>query len=116
MLRGAAVMLAAAGSSGGVTTAITYDVRAGTSICERVLRISSNVMAIPGVGAKGTNIKQTFDGRCVKTIVFTRPIRRASRAAIGYENADRTPDQKNKEPAAVSDRPKWSNSHRASSD
>src|SRR6266404_8031126 len=55
MLRGGAVMLAAAGRSGGVTTAITYDVRAGTSICERVLRISSNAIAIPSVGAKGTS-------------------------------------------------------------
>jgi hypothetical protein len=62
-LRGAAVMLAAAGRSGGVTTAITYNVRAGTSTCERVLRISSSAIAIPSAGAKGTSIKQTFDGR-----------------------------------------------------
>src|SRR6516162_3682446 len=68
------------------------------------------------VGAEGTSIKQTFDGRCVKTIVFTRPIRRASRTATGYEKADRRPDQKNNEPAAVSDKPKWSNSHKASRD
>src|SRR5438270_1040497 len=81
-----------------------------------MLRISSNAIAIPSVGAKGTSIKQTFDGRWVKTIVFTRPIRRASRTAIGYEKAERRPDQKNKEPAAVSDKPKWSNIHSASSD
>src|SRR6516162_7919313 len=115
-LRGAAVTLAAAGRSDGVTTAMTYDVRAGTSIWERVLFISSSAIAISSVGAKGTSIKQTFDGRCVKTIVFTRPMRRASRTAIGYEKAERRPDQKNKEPAAVSDNPKWSNSHSASSD
>ena len=90
-------MLAAAGRSGGVTTAITYDVRDGTSIWERVLRINSSAMAIPSVGAKGTSIKQTFDGRWVKTIVFTRPIRRASRTATGYEKAERRPDQKNEE-------------------
>jgi hypothetical protein len=39
-------MLATAGRSGGVTTAITHDVRAGTSTCERVLRISSSAIAI----------------------------------------------------------------------
>src|SRR5215469_11708676 len=105
MLRGAEVMLAATGRSAGVTTAITYDVRAGTSICERVLRMSSSAIAIPSVGAKGTSIKQTFDGRCVNTIVLTRPIRRASRTAMRYEKAERRPDQKNKEPAAVSDKP-----------
>jgi len=71
---------------------------------------------MPSVGAKGTNIKHTFDGRWVKTIVFTRPIRRASRTATGYEKADRRPDQKNNQPAAVSDKSKWSNSHNASSD
>src|SRR5262245_51770103 len=49
-------------------------------------------------------------------MVFTRPIRRASRTATGYEKAERRPDQKNKEPAAVSDKPKWSNSHSASID
>src|SRR6516164_2323800 len=95
---------------------MTYDVRAGTSIWERELLISSNAIAIPSVGAKGTSIKQAFDGRCVKTIVFTRPIRRASRTATGYEKAERRPDQKNKAPAAVSDKPKWSNSQSASSD
>src|SRR5215472_4568582 len=95
---------------------MTYDVRAGTSIWERVLLTSSSAIAIPSVGAKGTSIKQKFDGRCVKTIVFTRPIRRASRTATGYEKADRRPDQKNNEPAAVSDKPKWSNSHNASRD
>ena len=37
-LRGTAVTLAAAGRSGGVTTAMTYDVRVGTSICESAER------------------------------------------------------------------------------
>jgi hypothetical protein len=81
-----------------------------------VLLISSSAIAIASVGAKGTSIKQTFEGRWVKTIVLTRPIRRASRTATGYEKAERRPDQKNKEPAAVSDNPKCSNSHSASSD
>src|SRR6516225_5784347 len=35
---GTAVILAAAGRSGGVTTAITYEVLVGTSICDSALR------------------------------------------------------------------------------
>ena len=37
---------------------------------------------------------------CVNTIVLTRPIRRASHAATGCENAASTPDQKKNMPAA----------------
>lgn len=44
-LRGTAVKLAAAGLSAGVTTAITYDVRVGTSICESAERIKSSASA-----------------------------------------------------------------------
>src|SRR5205823_2564668 len=56
MLRGAEVMPAAAGRSGGVTTAITYDVRAGTSIWQSALRTSRSPIAISSRGAKGTRI------------------------------------------------------------
>ena len=35
----------------------------------------------------GTRISRTFDGRCVKTIVFTRPIRAAIRDADSDETA-----------------------------
>ncbi len=49
-------------------------------------------------------------------MVLTRPIRRASQAATGYENALSVLDQKKNTPAADSDRSKRSNSQSASSD
>ena len=39
-------------------------------------------------------IRQTLEGMCVYTMVLTRPMRRASQAATGNENAASTPDQK----------------------
>src|SRR5436190_16051596 len=86
-LRGTAVMLAAAARSAGVTTAITYELRVGTSICDSALRTSNSAIAIPSEGANGTMINSTLDGICVKTIVLIRPILVAIRAASRYENA-----------------------------
>ncbi len=53
---------------------------------------------------------------CVNTMVFTSPMRPASQAATGKEKADSAPDQKKNNPASASERPKRSNSQRASSD
>src|SRR3954463_11090858 len=74
-LRGTAVTLAAAARSPGVTTAMTYEVRVGTSICESAARTSSKATAAQRVGANGTSTKQTLAGRWVNTIVFTSPMR-----------------------------------------
>src|SRR5215470_2757468 len=74
---GTAVMLAAAGRSAGVTTAITYDARVGTSICDSALRASSRPIAVVKSGANGMRINRMFDGKCVKTIVLMRPMRAA---------------------------------------
>src|SRR5918999_1364086 len=115
-LRGTAVMLAAAARSGGVTTAITYEERGGTSICDSAARANRHASAISSDGATAATIRNTLAGMCVNTIVLTSPIRRAIQAATGNENADSSPDQKKKTPAAVSDRPKRSNSHSASSE
>src|SRR4051794_39577623 len=93
-VRGTAVTLAAAGWSCGATTAMTYDVRVGTSICDSAERISSNVRAIRRFGAKAAAIRHRLDGIWVNTIVLTRPTCRASQAATGYENAARRFDQK----------------------
>src|SRR6476619_4359843 len=82
-LRGTAVTLAAAGRSSGVTTAITYDVRVGTSICESAARISSRASTIARFGTKAATIRHRLEGMCVNTMVFTRPKRLASRAATG---------------------------------
>ena len=42
---GTAVILAAAGRSSGLTTAMTYDALVGTSICDSALRASNRAMA-----------------------------------------------------------------------
>src|SRR5260370_8492679 len=82
-LRGTAVTLAAAGRSGGVTTAITYEVRVGTSICESAERTSNRPRTTRRFVENAARIRQRLEGRCVKTMVFTRPKRFASRAATG---------------------------------
>src|SRR4029079_18322972 len=60
-LRGTAVIEAAAGRSAGVTTAITYELRVGTSICDSALRISNSAIAQPAEGMNGTRISSTDD-------------------------------------------------------
>src|SRR5690348_13952722 len=80
-LRGTVVMLAAAARSSGGTMAITYELRVGTSICERRLLASSKATAQLNEGMKGIRIKSRFAGRCVNTMVFTKPKRSAIRTA-----------------------------------
>src|SRR5882672_11074093 len=79
---GTAVMLAAAGRSSGATTAITYEARVGTSICDRALRTNSNMIATVRLGENGTRISRTFDGRWVNTMVLIKPMRSAIGTAI----------------------------------
>jgi len=59
------VTLAAAGRSAGVTTAITYDVRAGTSICDSADRSNRHPTASHTVGMNAVAISNAFAGRCV---------------------------------------------------
>src|SRR5689334_8757147 len=92
-LRGTAAVLAAAGRSSGVTTAITYDVRVGTSICESNPRANNSAMATGRFGANGSAIKQKFAGKCVKTIVLIKPNRLDSRTAIKNDTAAQRPAQ-----------------------
>src|SRR5688572_8308677 len=110
-LRGTDVMLAAAGRSCGGTMAMTYDVRVGTSFCDNALRASRHAIAQPSVGMNGTRIRNTLDGRCVNTIVFTKPIRRAIRTATRYENEASTPAQKKMVPATAVESWNLSKSH-----
>src|SRR3954469_19740820 len=74
-LRGTDVMLAAAGRSSGETIAITYELRVGTSICERALRTNNSASAHSRLGTNGTSTRQRLAGMCVNTIVLTRPNR-----------------------------------------
>src|SRR5437773_7671296 len=102
-LRGTEVMLAAAARSTGTTTAITYELRVGTSICDRALRASKSAITDARLGANGTSKRRMLDGRCVNTIVLTSPIRLAMRVATRYENAENTPVQKKIVPATAVD-------------
>src|SRR5690348_2546732 len=82
-VRGTAVTLAAAVRSGGVTTAMMYEVRVGTSICDSAARISSRASVSQRYGENAAMISRMFDGMCVNTIVLMRPMRLASQAATG---------------------------------
>src|SRR5688500_9356368 len=105
-LRGTAVTLAAAGRSASVTTAITYEERVGTSICESAARTRRRPSAHCTDGANAAAIRQRLDGMCVYTIVLMSPMRLPIHAATGKENAESTPLQKKKAPAAARERSK----------
>src|SRR6188472_1160974 len=86
-LRGTAVTLAAAGRSAGVTTAITYEVRVGTSICDSAERSSNSPSVRYRLGENAARIRNTLEGICVNTMVLTSPMRLAIQAATGNEKA-----------------------------
>src|SRR5215831_12922962 len=79
----------------GRTTAATKDCRVGTSISTSASRQRNSRIATLKVGAKGTAIRNRLEGKCVRTIVFTSPMRRASHAAPRCETALRTCTAKN---------------------
>jgi hypothetical protein len=89
-LRGTVVMLAAAGRSSGSTIAITYELRVGTSICDRKLRTRKSATTTAKLSTKGIAARHRFAGMCVNTIVFTSPIRSAMRTAMRNETAEST--------------------------
>ena len=81
--------------SDGFTTAITYDWRVGTSISTSASRARNSAPAIAALGDAGTAIRKRLDGRCVHTMVFNSPMRRASQAAARWDSAFRTRAAKN---------------------
>src|SRR5215212_7013014 len=105
-LRGTAVTLAAAGRSAGETTAITYELRTGTSICDSALRSSRKATASWTFGMKGVSTRKRFAGRWVKTAVLRRPMRLAIRTAASAEKADSTPVQKKMAPTVATEKSK----------
>src|SRR6266404_2272709 len=113
---GTAVILAAAGRSSGATTAMTYEARVGTSICDSALRASNRATAVARSGAKGMRIRNRFEGRCVNTIVLMSPMRLAIGTATKYEIAEQTPLQNRIAAAVVTEIWKLWYSHSASSD
>src|SRR3954454_12527834 len=87
VVRAIPVTPAAADRSPGSTTAMTYDWRVGTSIWLRLNRSRSTTIARARFGRRGRRTSRTFDGRWVKTIVLTSPIRAASRDADSDDTA-----------------------------
>ena len=55
---------------------------------------------------KGTARSSTFDGRCVKTIVLSKPTRSATRVATRKDRADSRLVPKNSAPSASGPAPK----------
>src|SRR5512146_401345 len=98
-LRGTAVKLAAAGRSAGVTTDITYALRAGTSICESALRASRSARARCRLDANAAAMRQRLAGMCVNTMVLISPNRLATAGAASCEAALNSPVQKKNAPA-----------------
>ena len=92
--RGTLVTLAAAGRSSGVTTAITYEVRAGTSIADIVLRNMSIAIASGRDGMNGVSIRKILAGMWVYAIVLIRPTFFANHGAASWEKAESNPVQK----------------------
>src|SRR6187401_3209167 len=86
-LRGTLVMLAAAGRSSGVTTAMTYEPRAGTSICDRADRHSRQVTASAAVGKTSVSIGRLFSGTGVTSGVGQSALAVAMRTAPSTETA-----------------------------
>src|SRR6185503_252554 len=91
--------------SAGFTTAMTYDWRVGTSISTSASRARNSTAASAALLDAGAAISSRLDGRCVHTIVFNRPIRRASQAATTCDNAFNTRAAKNSSARVASDVP-----------
>src|SRR3989442_4433097 len=85
VVRATPVMPAAADRSSGRTTAMMYDCLVGTSIWLMLKRASNTRMASGRVGISGTRMSRRLEGRCVNTMVLTRPKRAASRDASSAE-------------------------------
>src|SRR5437762_2610944 len=111
-VRATPVTPAAADLSSGRTTAIVYDCRVGTSICEIANRASSTAIADHELGISGTSISRIFDGKCVNTIVLISPNQFDSRAATSPENPAKKFVKKKIDPSCDSDNPnfKWNHS------
>src|SRR5215470_12234706 len=101
VVRATPVIPAAADRSSGLTTAIVYDCRVGTSIWLILNRTSKTAIAQRGVGIIGTSSSSTLEGKCVKTIVLTRPKRNANREAARADSPANTLAQKKITPMAA---------------
>src|ERR1700752_2430495 len=68
-------------------------------------------MANCSVGANATRISKTFEGICVNTIVFTRPILSAIFAAAMYDKAVKIPAAEKRYDKIIRSAPNLGNNH-----
>src|SRR5712675_3619806 len=101
VVRATPVIPAAAERSSALTTAIVYDCLVGTSIWLMLNRKSKTATASERLGISGTRISKILEGRCVATIVLTRPNLAASRDAINAEIPAKMLAQKKITPSAA---------------
>src|SRR5687767_9889433 len=99
------VIPAVAVRSSASTTAIMYDLRVGTSICDTLMRNKNSATASSPLGASGTRINTTLDGRWVNTIVFNSPKRFASGAVARNDSPATTLTQKNTTASTSGEKP-----------
>ena len=69
------------------------------------MRARKNATASSGVGASGTSMRSTLDGRCENTIVFSRPKRSANQPAASSDAPERMPTQKKMTARSATGRP-----------
>src|ERR1700682_6320169 len=86
VVRATPVIPAAADRSSALTTAMVYDCRVGTSIWLILKRTSRTRTAKERFGISGIRMSRTFEGRCVRTMVFISPMRDASREGSSAES------------------------------
>src|SRR6266851_111205 len=115
-LLGTLVTLADTARSSGATIAITYDCRAGTSICDSEDRKSRNTIVSVAFGISPARISRAFEGRCVYTIVLILPIRATSADDANCDAEPRRLAAKKNMPAASTDTLKRRNNHSAIND
>src|SRR5262245_51968777 len=85
VVRAAPVMPAVEDRSSARTMVIVYECLVGTSIWLMLKRSRSTRIARGRLGISGTMISRMLEGRCVYTMVLTKPNRDASRDATNAE-------------------------------
>src|SRR5713226_8767019 len=70
-----------------------------------LIRARYSATASHETGASGTRMSSTCDGKWVKTIVFSRPMRSASQPATSNDSPDSTPTQKKSTASVVASNP-----------
>src|ERR1700722_12168265 len=106
VVRATPVMPAAEDRSSGRTMAMVYDCLVGTSIWLMLKRNRSTKTDRERFGIRGTRMSRMLEGRCVYTIVLTKPNRDAKRDATKAETPAKTFAPKKMPPSVAGFTPK----------